>query len=156
MIQNKEKEGLHYISVKKLSPLLKGIASNLYGGFYELNWLHSFRTENKLKSQENVCKNKDFCGIVMPSKYDNILGFNQYMKSDKVPYIVNADIESFVKKIDGCANNPENYSTTKRGEHIPCGCSMSTFDHIEYKHTLYCGKDCMKKFCKSLREQVKI
>ena len=32
---------------------------------------------------------------------------------------------------------------------------MSTiwgFDHIENKDTLYCGKDCMKKFCTSLRE----
>ena len=32
---------------------------------------------------------------------------------------------------------------------------MSTiwaFDHIENKHTLYCGEDCMKKFCTSLRE----
>ena len=32
---------------------------------------------------------------------------------------------------------------------------MSTiwgFDHIENKHTLYRGKDCMKKFCDSLRE----
>ena len=32
---------------------------------------------------------------------------------------------------------------------------MSTiwgFDHIENKHTLYCGKDCMKKFCDSFRE----
>ena len=35
---------------------------------------------------------------------------------------------------------------------------MSTiwgFDHIEDKHTLYRGKDCMKKFCTSLREQAK-
>ena len=29
------------------------------------------------------------------------------------------------------------------------------FDHIESKRTLYCGKDCMKKFCESLREQAK-
>ena len=32
---------------------------------------------------------------------------------------------------------------------------MSTiwaFDHIENKHTIYCGKGCMKKFCTSLRE----
>ena len=36
---------------------------------------------------------------------------------------------------------------------------MSTilaFDHIENKHTLYHGKDCMKKFCQSLREHKKI
>ena len=33
---------------------------------------------------------------------------------------------------------------------------MSTIwglDHTENKHTLYCGKDCMKKFCDSLKEQ---
>ena len=41
------------------------------------------------------------------------------------------------------------------GEHIPCEYSMLTiwvFDHIENKHTLYCGKDCMTKFCESLRK----
>ena len=35
---------------------------------------------------------------------------------------------------------------------------MSTiweFDHIENKHTLYCKKKCMKKFCTSLREHTK-
>ena len=72
-----------------------------------------------------------------------------------MPYIIYADIESLTKKIDGCANNPEDSSITKIGEHIPCGCSMSTiwaFDHIENKHTLYRGEYCMKKFCTSLRE----
>ena len=29
------------------------------------------------------------------------------------------------------------------------------FDHIKDKHTLYWGKDCMKKFCVSLREHGK-
>ena len=35
---------------------------------------------------------------------------------------------------------------------------MSTiwaFDHIKNKHTLFRGKDCMKKFCTSLREHEK-
>ena len=80
-----------------------------------------------------------------PSEKHNILEFYQYMRSDKTPPIIYAD-----KKIDGCANNPEISSTTKIGEHIPCGYSMSTiwtFDCIENKHTLYRGKDCAKKFC---------
>ena len=72
------------------------------------------------------CKNKGFCGIAMPSEKDKILEFNQYMKSDKMSWIIHADIESLVKKIDGRANNPENSSTTKIGDHIPCGYSMST------------------------------
>ena len=73
-------------------------------------------------------------------------------------YIIYANIESLIKKIDGCANNPGNSSTTRIGEHIPCGYSMSIIwglDHIEEKHTLYRGKDCMKKFCTSLREHAK-
>ena len=43
-----------------------------------------------------------------------------------MPYIIYADIESLIKNIDGCTNNLENSSTTKIGEHIPCGYPMST------------------------------
>ena len=55
----------------------------------------------------------------MPSEKHKILEFNQYTKSDKMPYIIYTHIESLIKKIDGCVNNPENSSTTKIGEHIP-------------------------------------
>ena len=64
-----------------------------------MNCLLSFRTENKLKTHEIVCKSKDFCGIVMLSEKDKILEFNQYEKSGKMPYIIYADIESPIKKI---------------------------------------------------------
>ena len=111
---------------KKLSMLLRGVTSKDHGDFYCLNCLRSFRTENKLKSYEKVCKNKDFGGLVMPPEKDNILEFKQYMKSDKMPYIIHADIESLIRKIGGCANNPEKSSTTKIDEHIPCGHLMST------------------------------
>ena len=107
---------------------------------------------------EKVCKNKDFCGTILPAEKDKILEFNQYMKPDKMPCIIYANMEFLIKKIDACANNPENISTIKIGEHIPCGYSMSTmwaFDHIENKYTLYHRKDSIKKFCESLREHVK-
>ena len=60
----KKKEGWHYLPVKKLSTLLRGIISKHHDGFYCLNCLHSSRTENNLTSHEKVCKNKDACGIV--------------------------------------------------------------------------------------------
>ena len=53
----------------------------------------------------------------------------------------------------------QKFFNNKNSEHILCGYSMSTnwaFDDIKNNHTLYCGKDCMKNFCESLREQVKI
>ena len=53
MISNGEKK--HYLAVKILSVLLKGITSKYDGDFYCLNCLHSFRTKNKLESHERVC-----------------------------------------------------------------------------------------------------
>ena len=61
MIPNEQKEGQHYLAVKKLSSLLPEITSKHKDDFYCLNCLHSFRTENKLKSYEKVCKKKDSC-----------------------------------------------------------------------------------------------
>ena len=75
-----------------------------------------------------------------------------------MPYIIYTDIESLIRKIDECANNPENSSTAKIGEHVPCRYSRSAiwaFDHLKNKHTLYRGKSCVKKFCTSLREHAK-
>ena len=53
MIPNKEKEGRHYLTVKKLSGLLRGITSKYGGDFYFLNCLHLFETKNV-----NLIKNK--------------------------------------------------------------------------------------------------
>ena len=42
-------------------------------------------------------------------------------------------------------------------KHIPSGCSMSTislFKSTENLHDVCRGKDCMKKFCESLRDHV--
>ena len=33
--------------------------------------------------------------------------------------------------------------------------AICPFAHLENKNSLYHGKDCMKKFCKSLRKQAK-
>ena len=43
----------------------------------------------------------------MPSEKKNILEFNQYMMSGKMPNIIYADNESLIKEVDGCANNPD-------------------------------------------------
>ena len=91
----------------------------------------------------------------MQTEKNKILKFNQYMNSDKTYFIIQGDLESLTKKTDGSQNSS---STTKTDEHIPCGHSSSTnlgFDQIETKHTLYRGKDCMKKFCDSLKEHAK-
>ena len=91
----------------------------------------------------------------MPSEDTKTLEFNQYQKSDKAPSIIYADLECLIGEIDRCKNNHENSLTTKVGQHISPGFSMSTIlsiKSIENKHDVYRGKDCMKKFCESLRD----
>ena len=42
----------HYLVVKNLSGLLRGITSNHNKDFYCLNCFHSYRTENKLEAHK--------------------------------------------------------------------------------------------------------
>ena len=150
IISNGEK--WYYLGVKNLSALLRGITSKNKGDFYCLNCRHSFRTKNKLESHKKLRKDKAFCNVNVPSQDTKKLEFNQYQKFDKVPFIIYADRESIIEKIDRCKNNPENLSTSKVSEHIPSGFLMSTtssFRSIENKHDVYRGKDYMKNFVNS-------
>ena len=43
----------------------------------------------------------------MLTQKNEILEFKQYGESDKMPYVIYADIESSIRKIDRCANLQE-------------------------------------------------
>ena len=62
----------------------------------------------------------------MPFEKNEILKFKQFMKSEKMPYIIYADFECSIQKIDGCEINLKYSLTTKIGKHIACGYSLST------------------------------
>ena len=77
------------------------------------------------------------------------------LKPDKAPFIIIADLECIIENIHKCKNNPEISSTANVSKHIPSGFSMSTispFRRMENEYDLQRGKDCMKKFCESLRQ----
>ena len=62
----------HYLAVKSLSRLLRGIKSNHGGDSYCLNCFHSYRTENKLKKHEKVCNYHDYCYVEMSDEFNKI------------------------------------------------------------------------------------
>ena len=51
---------LHYLAVKKLLTLLRGITSKHHSDFYCPNCLHSFAAEKKLEVHKKVCENEYF------------------------------------------------------------------------------------------------
>ena len=106
-------ENWHYLFVKNLSGLLRGITSNHDGDYYCLNCFHSYRTEYKLNTHKKTCENNEYCNIEIPSPNNNLIKYNQGKKSLKLPFVIYADLECILKKIDTCQNNPDLSSTTK-------------------------------------------
>ena len=145
----------HYLVVKNLSGLLRGITSKHKEDFYCLNCFHSYRTENKLEAHKKICENHDYCHVEMPTKNNNIIKYNHGEKSMKLSFVIYADLECLLEKISNCINNPNESSTTKINKHTPSGYSIFThcsFVKSKNKLNYYRGKDCMKKFSKNLRE----
>ena len=95
-----------------MSALLRGITSNIVGNFYCLNCLHIYRTKDKLKKHENVCKNYDYCNVDMPNKDNRTLKYNHGKKSMKVQFIIYADLKFLLEKMRTHHNNSEKSSTT--------------------------------------------
>ena len=91
----------------------------------------------------------------MPTKDNNIIKYNHGEKSMKVPFIIYADLECLLEKVSTYINNPNDSSTTKINKLTPSGYSIFTscsFDESKNKLNYYRCKDCMKKFCKDLKE----
>ena len=155
LLMIKDGENWHYLVVKNLSGLLRGITSNHKEDFCFLNCFCSYSTKNKLKDHKKICENHNYFHVEMPTKDNNIIKYNQGEKSIKLPFVVYADLECLLEKMSTCQNNPNESSTTEINKHAPSGYPFFThcsFDKTKNKINHYRGKDCMKKFCKDLRE----
>ena len=81
-------------------------------------WIAFIRLEQK--TNINLIKNDNFCGLPLPFEDTKILESNQYQKfgqtpfesnqyqkSNNTPSIIYADLEYFIKEADDCKNNLE-------------------------------------------------
>ena len=121
----------HYVTVKSLPALLKGISLNHNGDFYCLICFHLYRTEKKLKKHERICNDHDYCFVyfvycilfcfVYCFIFNKILKCNYGEKLLKVPAIIYADLECLLEKMHLCRNNPEKSYTDKKTKHTLSG-----------------------------------
>ena len=148
-------EKWHYLTVKNISGLLRGITSNHARDFYCLSCFCAYSTKNKFEAHKKICENHDYCHVEMPTKNNNIIKYNHGEKSMKLPFVIYADLECLLEEMSTCQNNSNKSSTTKINKHTPSGYSLFTncsLDESKNKLNYYRGDDCMKKFCKDLRE----
>ena len=130
-------------------------SGNNHGDFYCLNCFHAYTTENKSESHKKVCESHDYCPLEMSNEDNKILKYNHGEISMKTAFIIYADLESLLVKMNTCYDSPEKSSTNKINKHTPSGYSLFThcsFDITKNKLDYYRGEDCMEKFCLDLRE----
>ena len=79
----------------------------------------------------------------MPNEDNKILKYNHGEKSMKAPFIIYADLEPLLEKLNTCYSNPEKSSATKINKHAPSlftHCSLDeTKNMLRFKRT--CNKN---------------
>ena len=102
-----------------------------------------------LKKHEKLCEDYDYWSFKKKYMWStpgkNILRF---------PFIIYADLECLLSKMDSCEKTPDNSYTERKAQHKPCGYSILTcytFDKTQNEPKYYRGKDCMQNFSYELR-----
>ena len=88
-----------------------------------------------------------------------MLKFKNYHRSEKVPFIVYADFQSYVKTVQSCVQNPESSYTKHYQKHEPSSFCyyIKCFDDGVCKPKLvsYTGADAAQKFVDILEEDIR-
>ena len=155
-----ERDGVkHYCLVKNSSRLLsKQVSAHKGGTHICFRCLNPFWSHKSLEKHWEYCRNHEAVKINMPEK-GTMLRFKHHERSEKLPFIIYADTEALIKKMQNCDPNPQNSYTKKYQKHEPISFSyyIKSFDDNVYKSKLrkYKGKDAMKKFVEWIEEDVK-
>ena len=119
----KDEEKSHYCLVKNISSLLSSqINNNDHKRYFCLNCINSFKTEDSLIKHKEYCYNNECVNINMP-KPNTFLNFKSFRYSERAPFVIYADFESFIKPIDSCDPDPNHSYTKKYQKHKPSGFS---------------------------------
>ena len=155
-----DEEKKHYCLVKNVSRLLSTQVSNhKEKHHFCLRCMNSFCSHKSLNKHQEYCSNHEAVKIIIPEEEKSILKFNNHYKSEKVPFIIYADIESLVKPIKNCEPCSQSSYTKKYQKHEPISFSyyIKCFDNNVFEPVLrtYTGEDAMQKFVEWLEEDVK-
>ena len=110
-----------------------------------------------MNKHQEYCNEYEGVKIELPKK-GKMLKFENYHKSEKVPFIVYADIESYIKPLHSCDPNPESSYTKHYQKHEPSSFCfyIKCFDDEIYepKFVSYTVEDAAQKFVEMLEEDI--
>jgi len=121
-------ENQHYCVVKRLSALLFDQSKNRNAKHFCFLRLTGFSRADSLERHTKYCNgvNGRPTRIEMPEMGKSTLSFQNHHKQMKMPYVIYADFEALVRKIQFCERGPESRQksyTEKTERHEACGYS---------------------------------
>ena len=154
LMLTKQGENTHYSLVKRLSALLFDQSKNSNSKHFCERCLHSYSRRELLERHKPECKGllKSPTRTEMPKQGENKMAFKNFYKQMKAPYVVYADFECILRKINTCEPDNKQSFTIITEKHEPCGFSymIARSDGQTFGPYTYRGEDAVYKFLTSL------
>ena len=149
----------HYCLVKDLGRLLSSQVSSHKGKHYFCpNCLNPFWCQESLNRHLEYCNKHKAIKIKLPEE-GTILKFINYHRGEKVPFIVYADFEYFIKPLQSCNPDGKSSYTKQYQKHKPSSFCyyIKCFDDEVYKPKIvnYPGEEAAQKFVQMLEEDIR-
>ena len=111
-----------------------------------------------MNKHNEYCNEHEAVKIEVPKK-GTMFEFKNYYRSEKVPFIVYADFECYIKPMQTCEPNPKSSYTKQYQKHEPFSFCyyIKCFDNEVYKPELvsYTGEDAAQKFVEMLEGHIR-
>ena len=117
LISDGEKK--HYCWIKNFNRLMTAQTDKSVNSMhYCKRCLIGFRIKDSLLKHAEYCSQHEAQKIELPEP-GTMLSFRNYYRKMRVPFVVYADFESFIKPIDTCQPDPSTSYTNKYQKHVP-------------------------------------
>ena len=159
-------EKKHYVLIKDFNTFMYNQSKHKERKHFCMYCLQCFSSGRILANHVNNCLTINGAqAINMPKQGENILKFNNFYKQLPVPFVIYADFEAIMKKVQGCEQSEEmkkdkdRRSYTKAYQtHEDCGYGYKViccYDDKYSKHTrIYRGENAVYKFREKMLEEV--
>ena len=159
-------EKTHYVLIKDFNAFMYNQSKHKERKHFCMYCLQCFSSERVLANHVNNCLTINGAhAINMPKQGENILKFNNFYKQLPVPFVIYADFEAIMKKVQGCEQSEEMKKdkdmrsyTEAYQTHEDCGNGYKVvccYDDKYSKYTrIYRGENAVYKFMEKMLEEV--
>ena len=149
----------HYVLIKDFNKLMYNQTKHESRKHFCMYCLQCFSSERVLNNhKENCIQLNGTQAVKMPTKDNSILKFNNYHKQQPVPFVLYADFEALLQKVEKGQPDSNGSYTEKFQRHIDCGSAYKVVCCYDDKYTkdicIYRGERAVHKFLEKMLEEV--